>query len=161
MKVFLLVGAGDLQLAVLDDDVGLRRLEQVGGDLLGLGLDLVERLDDRRHADRGARAVGAHAELHLVGVAMDDRDVVDADAEAVVDDLGEGGLVALAVGVGAGQDLDRADRIDPHFGQFPEADAGAERADRRRRRDAAGLDPAREADAAELAALRRLRLALP
>ena len=27
----------------------------MGGDLLGLGLDLVERLDDRRHADRAVR----------------------------------------------------------------------------------------------------------
>ena len=80
----VLVGAGDLQRAVLDDDVALVGLHQMRGDLLGLGLDLVERLDDRRHADRaGARAVGAHAHLHLVGVAMDDRHAVDRHAEAV------------------------------------------------------------------------------
>ena len=78
--------------------------------------------------------------------------VVDRHAEAFGDELGEGRLVALAVAVRAGQHLDRADRVDAHFGRFPEADAGAERADRRRRRDAAGLDVAAHADAAQLAA---------
>ena len=68
-----LVGAGDLELAVLDDDVVLGRFELMRGDLLGLGFDLLHRLDDGGAADRErARAVGAHAELHLVGVAMDD-----------------------------------------------------------------------------------------
>ena len=67
------------------------------------------------------------------------------------DELREGGLVALAVAVRAGQDFDGAGRIDPHFGGFPQADAGAERADRLRRRDAAGLDIGGEADAAQLA----------
>ncbi len=75
------------------------------------------------------------------------------DAEPVGDELGEGGLVALAVAVRAGEHLDRADRVDPDLGRFPQADAGAERADRRRGRDAAGLDMAGEADAA--AACRR------
>ena len=93
-----LVGAGDGELAVLELDVAFGGLEHVGGDLLGLGLDLVERLDDRRHADRaGARAVGAHAELHLVGVAVHDRDVLDRNAEPLGDELREGRLVALAV----------------------------------------------------------------
>ena len=115
-----LVGAGDGELAVLELDVAFRGFEHVGRDLLGLGLDLVERLDDRRHADRArARAVGAHAELHLVGVAVDDRDVVDRDAEPIGDELGEGRLVALAVGVRAGEDFDRAGRIDAHFRRFP------------------------------------------
>ena len=77
------VGAGDRELAVLELDVGLGRLEQVRGDLLALGDDLVERLDDRRAADRQrARAVGAHAERNATGVAVDDVDVVDRDAEA-------------------------------------------------------------------------------
>ena len=72
----LLVGAGDAHLAVGDLDVAFRGFHQMRGDLLRLRLDLVERLDDRRHADRaGARAVGAHAELHLVGVAVHDRDI--------------------------------------------------------------------------------------
>ncbi len=153
-----LVGAGDLQLAVLDDDVALVGFHQVGGDLLRLGLDLVERLDDRRHADGArARAIGAHAHLHLVGIAMHDRHAVDRHAETVGDELGEGRLVALPVAVRAGQHLDRADRVDPHLRRFPQADAGAKRADRRRRRDAAGLDVAAHADAALLAAASPLR----
>ena len=92
----------------------------MAGDLLRLGLDLVERLGDRRHADSaGARAVGAHAELHLVGVAVDDRDVLEGDAEARRNELREGRLVSLAVTVRPRQHLDGADRIDSHFGRFP------------------------------------------
>ncbi len=106
-----LVGAGDGELAVLEHDVAFGRLQHVGRDLLGLGLDLVERLHDRGHADRArARAVGAHAELHLVGVAVHDADVVDRDAEPFGHELREGGLVALAVLVTAGEDFDRAGR---------------------------------------------------
>ena len=130
-------------------------------DLLGLGLDLVERLDDRRHADRArARAVGAHAELHLVGVAMHDRNVLDRNAEPVRHELGEGRLVALAVAVRSGEDFDRTGWIDPHFRRFPQADAAAERADRLRRRNAARFDIGGNADAAQLAVPRRLALAL-
>jgi hypothetical protein len=62
------------------------------------------------------------------------------DAEPLRDELREGRLVALAVAVRAGQHLDRADRIDADLRRFPQADARAERADRRRGRDAAGLD---------------------
>ena len=99
----------------------------------------------------GARAVGAHAELHLVGVAVDDLHLADRNAETLGDQLREGGLVALAVAVRAGEDFDGADRIDADFGGFPQADAGAQAADRFRGRDAAGLDVAGEADAAQLA----------
>ena len=68
-----LVGAGDFEFAVLDDDVVLGRFQLMRGDLLGLGFHLLHRLDDGGDADRRrARSVGAHAELHLVGVAMDD-----------------------------------------------------------------------------------------
>ena len=68
--------------------------------------------------------------------------------------------MALAVAVRAGQHLDRADGVDPDLGGFPQADAGAERADCRRWRDAAGLDIAAHADAAQLAALAGIGLAL-
>ena len=53
--------------------------------------------------------------------------------------------------VRAGQNLDRADHVDPDFRRFPEADAAAEGADRRRGRDAAGFDVRGESDAAKLA----------
>ena len=45
------VGAGDAELAVLELDVGFRRLEQMRGDLLAFGDDLVQCLDDRGAAD--------------------------------------------------------------------------------------------------------------
>ena len=46
---------------------------------------------------RGAAAVGAEAERRLVGVAVDDLDVLRRDAELLGDDLGERRLVALAL----------------------------------------------------------------
>ena len=135
-------------------------LQHEARDLLGLGDHLVGGVEDRRHADRArARAVGAHAELHLVGIAVHDGDLLDGDAELLRHELGEGGLVALAVAVRAGEHLDRAGRIDAHFRGLPQADAGAERADRGARRDAAGLDVGGEADAALHALLGALRLA--
>ena len=97
-----LVGAGDLALAILDDDVALVGFQSEWAAIfLALGLDLVERLDDGRHAHgAGARAVGAHAHLHLVGIAVDDVDRVETDAEAVRRQAGaKGGLVSLAVAV--------------------------------------------------------------
>ena len=125
------VGAGDRELAVLELDIAFRRFQHEGGDFLGLGLDLVERLDDRRHADRaGARAIGAHAELHLVGIAVHDRNVLERNAKPLRHQLREGRLVALAVRMAAGEHFHGAGRVDPHFGGFPQADAGAERADR-------------------------------
>ena len=115
-----LVGSRDRELAVLEYDVALRRLEHMRGDFLGLRLDLVECLDDRRHADRArARAVGAHAELHLVGVAMHHADILDRDAQPLGNDLREGGLVALPVLVTAGEELDRAGRVDADLSRFP------------------------------------------
>jgi hypothetical protein len=59
---------------------------------------------------------------------VDDRDVLERDAEAARHELGEGRLVALAVRVAAGENLDGADRVDPDLGGFPQADARAERA---------------------------------
>ena len=109
----LAVGAGHGEAAVLEHDVGFRRLQQVGRDLLRLVDHLVHRLDDGRAADRErARAVGAHAERDLGGVAVDDLDVLDRDAEAVGDELGERRLVALAVAVRAGEHRHAAGRVD-------------------------------------------------
>ena len=156
-----LVGASDRELAVGEFDILLRGLHRIGSNLLALLDHLVDGAGDRRHADgAGTRAVGAHAELDLVGIAVDDIDLVDIDTKTLRDQLGEGGLVALAMAVRAGQHLDRAGRIDAHFRRFPQADAGAERADRLRGSDAAGLNIAREADAAQLALLGALALAL-
>ena len=60
-------------------------------------------------------------------------------------------FVALAVGVRSSEDFDRACWINTHFRGFPQADTGAERADRLARRNAAGLDVGGEAEPAQLA----------
>ena len=88
----------------------------------------------------------------LRGVAMHDLDLIERHAELADDELGEGGFVALAVAVGAGEDGDAAGGMDADFRDLVQAGAGAERADHRRRRDAAGFDVGGDADAAQLAA---------
>ena len=61
--------------------------------------DVLEAKIERGAADGGAAAAeGADAVLHDGGVAVENEDVVDADAEFVGGDLREGGLFALAVG---------------------------------------------------------------
>ena len=155
-----LVGAGDPELAVLELDVGFGRLHQVGRDLLALVDDLVAGVDHGLAADRQrARAVGAHADRGLVGVAVDDVDVLVGHAQLLGDHLRQGGLVALAVAVGAGHHLHLAGVGEADLRALPQADAGAERAHHRRGGDAAGLDVAGEADAAQLAAPLGLGLA--
>jgi hypothetical protein len=147
----LLVGALDREGPVLELDIGLRRFHHVGGDLLGLGLDLVEGARHGAHAhSRRPRAVGAHAELHLVGVAVHDGHLVDVHAEALGHQLRKHRFVALAVAVRTGQHFNGAGRVHPDLGRFPQADTGPQRTDRRRRGDTAGLDVAGEADAAGL-----------
>jgi hypothetical protein len=54
-----------------------------------------------------------------------DLDLVEWDAELVHHKLGEGGFVALAVAVGAGEDGDAAGGVDADFGALVEAGAGA------------------------------------
>ena len=79
-------------------------LQHVRGDGARLGDDLLGgEMEGRARHRRGARAAGAFAEEHLVGVALDVLRVLRVDAEAVADDLREGGLVALALVVGAGE----------------------------------------------------------
>src|SRR3974390_641834 len=99
----------------------------MGGNLLRLGLDLVERFHDRRHANRArARTVSAHAELHLVGIAMHDGNVLERDTETLRNELREGGLVPLPVRVRAGEHFYASGRVDAHLGTLPQADAAAE-----------------------------------
>jgi hypothetical protein len=74
--------------------------EQMRGDLLRLRFDLVERLHDRRAADRDrTRAIRTHAERNPAGVAVDDLDAFQRNAEPVGDDLREGRFVPLAMTV--------------------------------------------------------------
>src|SRR5262249_52771807 len=122
---------GAVYFAVLEPGAVFRLLEHVGGTLLGLGFDLVGRLHQRRDANRArARAVGAHAELYLVGVAVHDAHILDRQAEPLRHDLRERCLVALPMLVTAGEDLDRTRWVDAHFGGLPQAHPGPERAHR-------------------------------
>src|SRR5579872_4591437 len=77
-------------------------LELVGRNHLGLGLDLA-----RGHGDGGARnwrrarAVSAKPVRRRVSVAFLDHDVVGWDSDFGGDDLRPGGLVTLALALGA------------------------------------------------------------
>src|SRR5690606_38571043 len=156
----LLVGSGNGEDAMLMLDILNRGFHEMGGDFLRFLNDLVDRLDNRRAADgKRARAVGTHAEGDFTGVPMHDLDTFDRHAKLVGDDLRKGRLMPLAVAVTAGKDRYAAGRVKAHFRRFPETDTGPERADRRRRRNAAGLDIGRNADPAPFAVCFRLRLA--
>ena len=63
----------------------------------------------------------------------------------------EGRFVALAVAVRAGQDFDRASRIDPHLRRFPASDASAHCGYRPGWPETASLDVGGNADPAQLA----------
>jgi len=87
-------------------------------------------------------------------------DLVAGHTQGVGDDLREGGVVTLAVGVGAGPDIDRPGRHHPHLRRFDEADAAGGGGRRRRRSEAADLDPGRDPDPDVLALLAALLLLL-
>ena len=140
-KGHALVGAGDLEHAVLKQHVGVGRFHQVRRYFLAFGDDLVECLDDGRAADcQRSAAVSAHAEEDLAGVTMLDVDVFQRDTELVGHDLREGRLVALAVAVAAGEDRHLASGVHAHLTGFEKARAGAERTRHAGRRNAAGFD---------------------
>ena len=108
-----LVGAGDLEDAIGELDVLLAGLEQVPGDHLALRDHLARRLEQGRAAQhRRTGAVGAHAEGHTVGVAVDELHVGGVDSETLVQDLLEHRLVTLALVLGAHQKGRRAARVE-------------------------------------------------
>ena len=87
---------------------------------------------------------------------MDDLDALDRDAESVGDELREGRLVPLAMTVRAGQHRHAAGRVDADRSAFEQPRAGAERADDRRRGNAASLDISGDAEAAQFPPRRRI-----
>ena len=107
-----------------------------------------------------ARAEGAGAVRNRIGVALDDLDLLDRDAELRRQDLREGGGVALAVIVGAEHGAHGAVGLDANGGRLIEADAGAQRAREPRRRDPRRFDVAGHADAAQSPAPRSGRASL-
>ena len=126
-------------------------LQLVRGDLPGLVDDSVAGHVDRDATDgERARAVGVEAERADGGVGVEDVDVLRRHAELVGHDHRPRGLVALAVGRCAGDDLDLVGRQHPHGGRLPAAGPVVEGGEDARRREAAHLEVAREADAQPL-----------
>ena len=105
LMVMRAVGLRRREHAVGEFHVGRVDLERVRGDRASpLSIDLVGRhVKGRAGHGRRARAAGAFAEEHLVGVALDVSHLVRIEAEPVADDLLEHGLVALALAVRAGK----------------------------------------------------------
>ena len=130
------------------------------GNLLTLHNHLLAGLGQRRAANHERpRAVGAHAELHAVGVAKHDVDIVEGDAELFRYDLRKSRLVPLPVIMGAYQDRHLPGRMDANGGALVEAGAGPEATRETRRRKAAGFDIGREAKTAKFAIAFRFGLA--
>ena len=134
--------------AVGELEVVLAHLQLVGGERPGLVDHLVGGHHDGRAAHRQRpRPVGVHAGRRDGGVAVQHLDVVGAHAELVGDQHRPRGLVALAVGRGAGDHLHGAGGQHPHGGGLPAAGAVAERRQHPARRQAAHLDVGGEAEA--------------
>ena len=94
-------------------------LQHVAGDFRRLLDHRLRRLahDDAAHAHR-ARRMRAAADRHDVGVALDQLDAVDIDAEPFADALREARLVALAAGQRADRDIDAALRLHVDLGRI-------------------------------------------
>ena len=117
-------GAANEEVTIFVLDVRFGGLQQVGGQGDCLGLDLAGAQGQRAAADhRGAAAVGAPAHGRGVGVAVDNLHVVHGDAQLIGHNLGEGGLLALAVGRRANEDVDLAGGVEAHRGALPQAAA--------------------------------------
>jgi hypothetical protein len=103
------VRARDVERSVTKLQVVGARLQQMGGNGLGLLHDLCGRGLQCVAADHGASGgVGSAPEGDLLGVALDEADLVHGDAKPVRDALAVGGRMGLAVGEGAGDDGDAA-----------------------------------------------------
>src|SRR5690242_8533989 len=116
--------AFDLELVVSPLDVVLAGLQEVRGELLRLVADLAG--GDSGGGAGGGRAaagVGAEAVGGGVGVAVLDGDVLDGQAQLFGDDLGEGGLVALALGLHADAHDGRAGGVDADLSAVEHLDA--------------------------------------
>ena len=123
----LAVRALDRELAIGEVEVLGRALHHVRRQPLGLGHDAVGGSVDRHAGGRQrARAPGADAHGHAVGIALHQVDMVDVAAEAVGGDLAPGSLVTLAVAVAAGEHGDAPVRVHAHAGDVIAADLGAE-----------------------------------
>src|SRR4029077_18266962 len=154
------VGSLHGERSIFEYDVTLTRLEHMRGDLGSLRDDLVGGLGQRGTTyGQRSRAIGAQSELHPVGVAEYDLNLVGGNGQFFRHDLRKSRLVALAVVVRPDQHGDIAGDVDPHRGAFEDARTGAERLDDARRRQAACLHVGGKTDAPEFAARLRFFLA--
>ena len=128
-------------LSVLCDNVLRSGLQQVGRDALGLVLDLVDaHVDGVAATDRATGAESAGAHLHLVGVAVNDFNVLDRNPQLGRGQLRECRVVSLSMPGRPGEHGHLAGRVDPHQRALPDARARAESIGDRGRRHPADLD---------------------
>ena len=144
----ILHGEGAVGLAGREDALRIIHLidaHHMGRDLLRLVDDLVGGDGHSRAAQRrGARTARAFTKEDLIGVALEIMDLVGMDAEGVRNDLLEDGLVALALGHRTREHRDGPRPVKAHFGALIARRSGF-------------LDGVGNTDAAQLAALARLR----
>ena len=119
------VGALDGEASAGECDVGCVGLQHMGGDLRSFLDDLVGGLPhhNARHAHRAA-GMGAAADRNHVGVALDQADRFDRDAEPFRHALRKAGLVALAARQRADHDVDAAFRLHGDARVFARRAAG-------------------------------------
>src|SRR5215472_4549925 len=113
------VGALDAKTAVGEFEIGRSCLQHVAGDLRAFGDDVagcVEH-DDARKAQCAA-GMRAAADCDTVGVAGDEPHAVNWNPQPLADQLCKAGLVPLAVGYGADDDLDDTVRKYRDLGAF-------------------------------------------
>ena len=106
-----------VEAALVEDHVGVRDLQQMRGELLRFGDDLLARDVNGHAADsQAAAAVRAVPERWtLGGVAVANLDRVVRHAQSVRRDLGKRGLVSLTMGMRPDVDLHRARRVDAYL----------------------------------------------
>ena len=118
--------AADGHVALGHHHVLRRALEQLGCDEPRLVRDLSRSPGHRGPRDRGHTACDrAHPEPDAVGVAATDDDVLDRQPELIGADLGQRGLVRLALGADADVHVHDACGIHRDVGAFERAEARA------------------------------------
>src|SRR5690348_1992399 len=123
----------------------------MAGNLLALLDDALGGKLECRAADRQrARAEGAAAVEHLVGVTVDHRHLFGRETEEMIGELAERGLVALAVTVRAEQQRRAAGSVETDFRGFLEGRGGG---------SAGNLDDRDDARTIKLATALRRRFA--
>src|SRR5690242_15977121 len=121
----LLVIALDTHAAVGNLNLVGLGAQQVRRKSGNLGFQFLNGIVDGGAADGGAAATkGADSVRHSQGIAVDNGDVLRADAELVSHQLGEGGFLALTVRGSAGEHGDFAGGFYAHSAALPAAGGG-------------------------------------